>query len=83
MVVISEPGSVKIGKSQGGHDRGEQIVARHHPLVRLLLDADEVVVGEPMRAGMVLRLNGMSAISNHEIQHRDGATQHRKPGHER
>ena len=71
------------GKRDGRNDRGEQIVAGHHPLIRLLLDADKMVVSEPMRAGMVLGLDGVSPVPDHQVQDRNGAIQRRKPGDER
>jgi len=51
-------------------------------MVRLLLDADQVVVGVTVSTGMMLGLNGGASVPHHQIQHGDGTTQSRKSGQE-
>ena len=51
---------------------------RRSPLIGLLLNADEMVVGEPVSAGDVLRLNGWPPIAHHHVQDGNRRAESRK-----
>jgi hypothetical protein len=52
----------------------------HHPLIRLLLDANQVVVGIPVRTGVVVGFNRRIPVPDHHIQYGDSAAQSRQDG---
>jgi hypothetical protein len=59
-----------------------RIAPGDRPLARMLLDADQVVVGEPMGLGMVVGLHEGTAVSPLHVQDRDRPRQHRQRGEE-
>ena len=71
-----------IGEDDPGHHRVLEAVARENALASLLLDADQVVVGEPVRTWMMLGFDGRPAVADHQIQKRDGTAQRRQCGYE-
>ena len=71
----------KLGQDDPGHHRIVQIVRLYRPLTGLLLNTNQVVVGETVGVGMVLGFDGRFTVTHHEVKKRDSTAQGRE-GHE-
>lgn len=70
----------RCGQEDPGHHRVLQIVTRYGTLTGLLLNADQVIVGKSVGAGMVLGFDGRLTITDHQVQKRDSTAQSREGG---
>jgi hypothetical protein len=71
-----------LGNDDPGHHGVLKAIARESPLACLLLDTDQVVVGEAVGAGMMLGFDGRPSVADHHIQKGDGTAHRRECGYE-